>query len=258
MLPKVPLKIVDPPTQLKEKWDFLLSECTNKLLMTLIDFHRDQISNFEGLAQDTIFRGSQIIIPEFVTSIPNITDKIEKAFKQPWSGDSGLQETMKIMRQRLPLPFLQPCMSNTIHVTIIVLLYDLICCWCWSAWSNDQWAGRYTLFRLSDIALHSASAASSLFWSASPLASCSFFLLNWFSSNSPALSSFTLLRSHSMSNCCWSLTVSFLLNLILLSSLSLKSDQDSFLSTDQVYITLWLPKVHVAQTGFSGNMSPWM
>jgi len=62
--PKVPIKIVDPPPSLKEKWEAALMECGNKLTRILIDFHKDQILHFKELAQDLIMRGSQIIIPE--------------------------------------------------------------------------------------------------------------------------------------------------------------------------------------------------
>jgi len=81
VLPKVPIKIVDPPPSLKEKWEAALMECGNKLTRILIDFHKDQILHFEELAQDTIMKGSQIIIPEFVTNIPDITNMIEQAIE---------------------------------------------------------------------------------------------------------------------------------------------------------------------------------
>ena len=79
VLPKVPIKIENPATTLKEKWDATLKECGNKLLRALIDFHRGQISELEELAQDTIMKGSHIIIPEFVANISDITERIEDA-----------------------------------------------------------------------------------------------------------------------------------------------------------------------------------
>ena len=68
----VPLKIVDPPASLKEKWEGTLKECSNHLLRILVDFHRSQISNFEELADETINKGCHTVIPEYVTSIPDI------------------------------------------------------------------------------------------------------------------------------------------------------------------------------------------
>ena len=82
VLPRVPIKIEDPPSSLKEKWNTTLQECGNKLLRLLIDFHRGQISEFEELAQDSILRGSQIILPEFITSMPSITETIEHEIEQ--------------------------------------------------------------------------------------------------------------------------------------------------------------------------------
>ena len=62
---------------LKEQWEVTLTECGNKLLRTLIDFHKSQIMELDQLAQNAIMRASHIIIPEFVTTIPNITELIE-------------------------------------------------------------------------------------------------------------------------------------------------------------------------------------
>ena len=81
VLPVVPLKIVDPPAQLKAKWNDTIVECGNKLMRILIDFHLELIKSREEMAQDTITRASQIILPEFVTDIPNIGDKIEEAIE---------------------------------------------------------------------------------------------------------------------------------------------------------------------------------
>ena len=81
VLPVVPLKIADPPAQLKAKWNDTIVECGNKLMNILIDFHLEHIKSKEEIAQDTITRASQIILPEFVTDIPDIGDKIEEAIE---------------------------------------------------------------------------------------------------------------------------------------------------------------------------------
>ena len=47
----------------------------------LIDFHLEQIKLKEEMAQDTMTTASHIILPEFVTDIPNIDDKIEEAIE---------------------------------------------------------------------------------------------------------------------------------------------------------------------------------
>jgi len=54
----VPLKIVDPPASLKEKWERALKECSSQLLRILVDFHCSQISTYEKLADETINKGS--------------------------------------------------------------------------------------------------------------------------------------------------------------------------------------------------------
>ena len=63
---------------LKEQWEVTLTECGNKLLRILIiDFHKSQIMELDQLAQNSIMMASHIIIPEFVTTIPNITELIK-------------------------------------------------------------------------------------------------------------------------------------------------------------------------------------
>ena len=66
VLPKVPLKIKEPPLALKEQWEVTLTECGNKLLRILIiDFHKSQIMELDQLAQNSIMRASHVTIPEF-------------------------------------------------------------------------------------------------------------------------------------------------------------------------------------------------
>ena len=78
----MPLKIVDQPASLKEKWEKAIKECSSQLLRILVDFHRSQISTYEELADKTINKGCQTVIPEFVTSIPDIGEKIEVAIQE--------------------------------------------------------------------------------------------------------------------------------------------------------------------------------
>ena len=83
IIPKgvLPLKIHNTPESLKQKWEDMLKECGHKLLRILIDFHRDQISSLEDLAQETITQANTIILPEFVTNIPSIGEDIEDAME---------------------------------------------------------------------------------------------------------------------------------------------------------------------------------
>ena len=74
----VPLKIADPSQSLKDQWDDTLKECGHKLLRILIDYYKSQISSYEELAHDKITQASHIIIPEFVSNIPDIGETFEK------------------------------------------------------------------------------------------------------------------------------------------------------------------------------------
>ena len=76
--PVVPLKIADPSQSLKDQWDDTLKECGHKLLRILIDYHKSQISSYEELAHDKITQASHIIIPEFVSNIPDIGETFEE------------------------------------------------------------------------------------------------------------------------------------------------------------------------------------
>ena len=81
VLPKVPLKIHNTPESLEQKWKDMLKECGDKLLRILIDFHRDQISSFKDLVQETIMQANTIILPEFEINIPSIGEDIEDAIE---------------------------------------------------------------------------------------------------------------------------------------------------------------------------------
>ena len=76
----LPLKIHNTPESLEQKWEDMLKECGHKLLRILIDFHRDQISSLEDLAQETITQANTIILPEFMTNI----HPSERTLKTPW------------------------------------------------------------------------------------------------------------------------------------------------------------------------------
>ena len=95
----VPLKIVDPPVSLKEKWEGTLKECSNHLLRILVDFHRSQISNFEELADETINKSCHTVIPEYITSIPDIGDKIEVAIQELIDTTGRTTKKMKSLKR---------------------------------------------------------------------------------------------------------------------------------------------------------------
>ena len=92
----VPLKIVDPPQCLKEQWDEALKECGHNFLRILIDHHKSQISFYEEMAHDKINQASDIIIPEFVSNIPEIGENFEEAI------ENLIMETNRITKKLKP------------------------------------------------------------------------------------------------------------------------------------------------------------
>ena len=119
--PSVPLKIVNPPSSLKEKWTETLHKCGNKLLRNLTEFYLSQITSNEELAKEIITKASHIILPEFITNLPNIDDMIEEesqnllyetsqSAKQP---QRMKRKTESGMLQATAQPMLQHTLSGT-------------------------------------------------------------------------------------------------------------------------------------------------
>ena len=78
----VPLKISDAPKDLQDKWTSILKDCTKQLTMTLVKFHQGQAAHQEQLAETLIHNASHIIIPEYITTVPDITSKIESSIEE--------------------------------------------------------------------------------------------------------------------------------------------------------------------------------
>ena len=68
----VPLKISDAPKDLQDKWTSILKECTKQLTMTSVKFHQGQAAHQEQLAVTLIHNARHIIIPEYITTVPDI------------------------------------------------------------------------------------------------------------------------------------------------------------------------------------------
>ena len=79
--PCVTLKINDTPRDLVSKWNEILQNCGRQLTLTLINYHENQIAEHQRLAEERIMHGNQMILPEFITSVPDIPVKIENAFQ---------------------------------------------------------------------------------------------------------------------------------------------------------------------------------
>ena len=78
----VSLKISDAPKDLQEKWTLILKECTKQLTMTLVKFHQGQAAHQKQLAETLIHNVSHTIIPEYITTVPDITSKIESSIDE--------------------------------------------------------------------------------------------------------------------------------------------------------------------------------
>ena len=50
--------------------------------MTLVKFHQGQAAHQEQLAETLIHNASHIIIPEYITTVPDITSKIESSIEE--------------------------------------------------------------------------------------------------------------------------------------------------------------------------------
>ena len=80
--PIVPLKILNAPSDLENKWNDILHDCGRKLTLTLVNHHQSQIAELEQLAEETITNGNQIVLPEFITEVPDTPERIENAIQE--------------------------------------------------------------------------------------------------------------------------------------------------------------------------------
>ena len=78
----VPLKISNAPKDLQDKWTSILKDYTRQLTMTLVKFHQGQAAHQEQLAETLIHNASHTIIPEYITTVPDITSKIESSIEE--------------------------------------------------------------------------------------------------------------------------------------------------------------------------------
>ena len=74
--------MLDPPTSFKQKWDTILKECGLKLTRLLVDHHQSQIAQNEQLAEDVITKANDLIIPEFISSNPDVITTIENSIQK--------------------------------------------------------------------------------------------------------------------------------------------------------------------------------
>ena len=77
--PIMPLKIINAPSDLENKWSNILHDCGWQLTLTLINHHQGQIAKFKQLAEETITNGNQIDFPEYITEVPDTPVRIENA-----------------------------------------------------------------------------------------------------------------------------------------------------------------------------------
>ena len=73
----VPLKVTDAPTDLQQQWNSILTSCSKQLMLTLIKFHQGKVQQHEHLAETIINDATHMIIPEYITTVPNNAQLIE-------------------------------------------------------------------------------------------------------------------------------------------------------------------------------------
>jgi len=69
----------NPPTSLVEKWEAAEKECSRILIGTLIEHHEAEVEASNNKFNDTILAGVNIVIPEFITTVPDIAKRCELA-----------------------------------------------------------------------------------------------------------------------------------------------------------------------------------
>ena len=52
-----------------------------KLTMTLINYHENQIAKYTQLPEDQITTGNQIVLPEYITMVPNTPVMMKTQFR---------------------------------------------------------------------------------------------------------------------------------------------------------------------------------
>ena len=73
----VPLKVTDAPSDLQQQWNNILTSCSKQLMVTLIKFHQGQVQHHEHLAETIINEATHMIIPEYITTVPDVAQLIE-------------------------------------------------------------------------------------------------------------------------------------------------------------------------------------
>ena len=70
---------MNAPSDLENKWNNILHDCGWQLTLTLINHHQGQIAELQQLAEETITNDNQIVLPEYITKIPDTPVRIENA-----------------------------------------------------------------------------------------------------------------------------------------------------------------------------------
>ena len=92
---KVPLKVQDAPAVLQRKWNDILQECSKQLTLQLVQFHQEQIVQFEQRAESIITDASHHLLPEYITNVPNIPNMIESTIEELLCEISLLNRNLK-------------------------------------------------------------------------------------------------------------------------------------------------------------------
>lgn len=72
---------MNAPSDLENKWNNILHDCGWQLTLTLINHHQGQIAELQQLAEETVTNDNQIVLPEYITKIPDTPVRIENAIQ---------------------------------------------------------------------------------------------------------------------------------------------------------------------------------
>ena len=87
------------PSDLENKWNNILQDCGRQLTLTLIKYRQGQIAKLEQLAEERITNSNQIVLPEFITEVPDTPARIENAIQDLFC---EITLTNKRLRKRPP------------------------------------------------------------------------------------------------------------------------------------------------------------
>ena len=69
-------------TELENKWNEILKECSKQLTIQLVKYHQSRIVQSEQMAETIITNASHQLLPKYITNVPDIPNMIEYAIEE--------------------------------------------------------------------------------------------------------------------------------------------------------------------------------